>query len=158
MRFAHSSVVKHMSMELYVFHRGELAVDPPRLKGALEALEVEATVLHDFESANGFWPIDMAGVRTGVEIYLGGDVREISEGSPVLEAALNGHDKLITFVWCKWGDGGTALVLAAALAKVGDVIIYEPSDGVVLSPEHSAREGREFLERAKEEGEFSQGD
>jgi len=155
MDLAHSQAVKHMSMELYVFRREELTVDPLKLKGALESLGLEATVLHDFESADGFWPVEMAGVTAGVEIYLDHDVAEISEDCPVLEAALDGHDKLVTFVWHQLGEGGTALVLAAALAKLGDVVIYEPSEDVVFSPERSAQEGMEFLEEAKKNGEFS---
>jgi hypothetical protein len=142
-------------MELYAFRREELTVDSLKLKGALDALGVEATILHDFESADGFWPVEMSGVKAGVEIYLDHDVAEIREDRPVLEAALDGHDKLVTFVWHGLGEGGTALVLAAALAKLGDVVIYEPSEDVILSPERSAREGMEFLEEAKKNGEFS---
>jgi len=100
-------------------------------------------------------PLEMAGVKAGVEIYLDHDVAEISEDCPVLEAALDGHDKLVTFVWRHLGEGGTALVLAAALAKLGDVVIYEPSEDVIFSPERSAQEGMEFLEEAKKNGEFS---
>jgi hypothetical protein len=145
-----------MSMELYVFRREELTIDSSKLKGALEALGLEATVLHDFESADGFWPVEMAGVKAGVEIYLDYDVKEISEDCSVLEAALDGHDKLVTFVWRHLGEGGAALVLAAALAKLGDVVNYEPSEDVIYSPERSAREGMEFLEEAKKNGEFSE--
>jgi hypothetical protein len=145
-----------MSMELYVFRREEFTVDSLKLKGALEALGMEATVLHDFESADGFWPVEMAGVKAGVEIYLDHDVAEISEDCAVLEGALDGHDKLVTFIWHGLGEGGTALVLAAALAKLGDVVIYEPSEDVVLSPERSAQQGMEFLEEAKKNGEFSE--
>jgi hypothetical protein len=116
------------------FRREELTVDSAKLKGALDALGLETSVQHDFESADGFWPVELAGVKAGGEIYLDYDVEEISEDCPVLEAALDGHDKLVTFVWHHAGEGGTALVLAAALAKLGDVVIYEPCEDVVFSP------------------------
>ena len=55
-----------------------------------------------------------------------------------------------------WGgnfaEGGTAFALAAALAKLGDAIIYEPQEAVCLSAAQSAEEARQFFQLAKTEG------
>ena len=50
------------------------------------------------------------------------------------------------------------MALAAASAELGDVVIFDSTEDVILSTEQSAKAGREFLEKAKSEGEFSERD
>ena len=86
---------------VYVFRRSEFVVDSVKLGEALVNLGFEAKILYDFESADGYWPIEIA----GVEIYLDYDAEEISEYHLPVEAALDGQDKVITFVFRKSGEG-----------------------------------------------------
>ncbi|MDP2377124.1 MAG: hypothetical protein Q8M36_26155, partial [Reyranella sp.] len=88
-----------MSMDLHVCWRGDLAWDRTRLKAALDALGFEATVLYDFEGASGFWPVDLAGCKTGVEIYFDDNLAELAEMYPELAAAVDGRDKVVNFTW-----------------------------------------------------------
>jgi len=142
-----------MSMELHVCWHGELAVDSVKLKNALDALGFDAIVQYDdFDTAEGFWPIEIAGLKTGVEIQHEDDLQELSELYPVLATALDGRDKGVTFIW--HGDSaecGTGLAFAAALGGLTDVIIYEPSEGVILSSARCAEDGRQMFEDAKKE-------
>lgn len=143
-----------MSMELYVCWRRDRAVESGKLKSALDGLGFEATVLHDFDKADGFWPIEIAGCKTGVEIYLDYDLQELSDDYPLLATALEGRDKAAMFVMhSKAAEYGTAMALAAALARLTDAVIYDPSDDVILSPEKSAEDARYMFEEAKQEGE-----
>ena len=80
-----------MSMDLHVCWRGDLAWDRARLKGALDALGFDATVLYDFEGSSGFWPVDLAGCKTGVEVYFDDNLAELTEMYPELAAAVDGH-------------------------------------------------------------------
>jgi hypothetical protein len=142
-----------MSIDLHVCWRGQLTVDPIKLKSALDGLGFDATVLHDdFDIAEGFWPIEIAGFHTGVEIQHEKDLEELTELYPVLAAALDGRDKGVTFTWR--GDAaecGTGLAFAAALGRLADVIIYEPSEGVIVSSERCTEDARQMFEEAKKE-------
>jgi hypothetical protein len=143
-----------MSMDLHVFWRGQLTVDPAKLKGALEGLGFDTTVLHDdFDIASGFWPIEIAGFHTGVEIQHEEDLEELSELYPVLAESLDGRDRGVTFTW--HGDSaecGTGLAFAAALGSLADVIIYEPSEGVVVTSASCAEDALKMFEDARKEG------
>ncbi len=142
-----------MSMEPHVCWQGELTFDRSQLEGALAALGFASTVLHDFHEADGFWPVDIAGCKTGVEIYLENDLEALREDYPELASALGGRDKGATFRW--GGDAAecaTGLALAAALARLGDVVIYEPSEGVSYSETRAADEARNMFKIAEKEG------
>ena len=142
-----------MSMDLHVCWRGDLAWDRAGLKGALDALGFDATVLYDFEGTSGFWPVDLAGCKTGVEVYFDDNLVELSEMYPELAAAVDGRDKVVNFTWGgNFAEGGTAFALAAALATLGDAIIYEPQEAVCLSAAQSAEEARQMFQLAKTEG------
>lgn len=141
-----------MSMELYVCWRGALEIESAKLKGALDTAGFEAKILHDFNTADGFWPVEIAGHEVGVEIYHDYDLQELIDDCPLVATALDGRDKLITFVWhSRAAEAATGLALAAALARLGDVLIYEPSDDVILSPEKCIEDARDMFEAAKEE-------
>ena len=141
-----------MSMDLHVCWRGDITFESASLKSALDALGFEATVLHDFNSANGFWPIEIAARKAGVEVYLDYDLEELSGYYPLLATALEGRDRVATFTMHSWAvEYGTALALAAALASLADVVIYEPSDDIIMSPVQCVEEARRFFEKAKEE-------
>ena len=143
-----------MSMDLYVCWRGELAAG--KVENALNALGFEATVLHDFNTADGFWPIEIAGCKAGVEIYLDYDLQELCDDYPLLATALEGRDRAAMFVMhSRAAEYGTAMALAAALASLTDVVIYDPQDDVILSPEKSAEDARYMFEEARKEGEPS---
>jgi hypothetical protein len=146
-----------MSMDLHVCWRGDITFESAKLKSALDTLGFEATVLHDFNSADGFWPIEIAGCKAGVEVYFNEDLEELSEFYPLLATALEGRDRGATFTMHgEAGEYGTAMALAAALASLAEVVIYEPSDDVILSPEKSVEEARYFFEQAKREGDSAE--
>jgi hypothetical protein len=142
-----------MSMDLHVCWVGELAWDKQKLKESLAASGLDANILHDLVDAKGFWPVDVDGFRSGVEVYFESDLDELRENYPILGAVLGARDKGVTFVF--HGDaaeGGVACALAAALGRLGDAIIYEPSAGEVWSSDRAAEEARQMFESARKEG------
>jgi hypothetical protein len=142
-----------MSMEFHVCWQGQRVVDAAILGDALRALGFESTILHDFNEAAGYWPIDMDGFRTGVEIHLESDLGELREMYPVLAAALEGRDRGATFVWgSDAAECGVALALAAALARLFGGIMYEPSEGVIFPIERAVAEAKGMFESARKEG------
>jgi hypothetical protein len=142
-----------MSMDLHVCWQGDFKPSRQALREALAAIGFEATVLHDFADGEGYWPIDIAGYRTGVETYAERDLTELRDLYPVLAKALDGRDSGVTFTFGgDAGECGTALALAAALAQLGDVIIYEPSEGIVFPATRAADEARQMFEVARQEG------
>jgi hypothetical protein len=141
-------------MDLHVCWRGGITFESAKLKSALDALGFEATIEDDFNGANGFWPIEMAGGKAGVEIYHNYDLAELSGYYPLLATALEGRDRVATFTMHSWAlEYGTALALAAAMASLADVVIYDPSEDIIMSPGQCVEEARFFFEKAKEEGE-----
>ena len=142
-----------MSMEIHVCWQGELAADKAKLKTALGSLGFDATVLYDFSEADAFWPIDLAGLKTGVEIYLDEDLTSIREDYPVLAAALEARDRMATF---RFGgnaaEAGTALAMSAALTKLGDAIIYDPQSEEFMSADEAVKEAQAFFEEAVKTG------
>lgn len=142
-----------MSMDLHVCWRGDLAWDRAGLKAALDALGFEATVLYDFEGAEAYWPIELAGCKTGVEVYFDDSLEELTQTYPELAAAVDGRDKLVNFNWGgDFAEGGTALALAAALTTLGDAIIFDPQGAICLSGAEAAEEARKMFELARTEG------
>ncbi|MDP1753462.1 MAG: hypothetical protein Q8L22_28765 [Reyranella sp.] len=142
-----------MSVEIHVCWQGDLVADKAELKAALGSLGFEATVLYDFSEAEAFWPIDLAGLKTGVEIYLDEDLATIREDYPVLTAALEGRDRMATF---RFGgnaaEAGTALALAAALTKLSNAIIYDPQGETFMSADEAVKEAQTFFEEAVKVG------
>jgi len=142
-----------MSMDINVCWRGALQPSRTELAQALAALGFEATVLHDFRDNEGYWPIDIAGYKTGVFTSFNDDLSELKEFYPVLSEALDGRDKGVTLSFgSDSAEAGAVLAIAAALARLGDVILYEPSEGVVFPAEQAANEAREMFDSAKREG------
>ncbi|MDP2378289.1 MAG: hypothetical protein Q8M36_32110, partial [Reyranella sp.] len=93
------------------------------------------------------------GCKTGVEIYFDDNLAELAEMYPELAAAVDGRDKVVNFTWGgNFAEGGTALGLAAALATLGDAIIYDPQDAACLTSAQSAEEARKLFQLAKTEG------
>lgn len=130
-----------MSDEIDVYWWGHLAADGPMLCAALAALGFEATILHEFSEAKGFWPIEIAGLRTGFEVYAGAvgrDLEAISKEMP----ELNGRDHDATFRFFGDTEGGAAFAVAAALAKLAGALIRDRHAGIniwVSSDEAAAK-------------------
>lgn len=142
-----------MSMEIHVCWRGEFTPRRSDLVDALKKVGFEATVLHDFLDEEGFWPIDIEGLRTGVEAYRDEDLDELREIYPVLAEALGDRDQGVTFTF--HGDAaeaGVALALPAAIAQLCDAVIYEPSEGVVYSVKRAVEEARSAFDEARQNG------
>ena len=142
-----------MSMNFHACWKGPLAITREELKAALEGLGLSATILHDLEGATGYWPVDINGCKTGVEIYFDDNLDELTGYYPVLAAALDGRDSVVMFSWTgDFAEGGTGIALAAAIAKLRDGIVYDPQDGVCLSVETAASQAKEMFEYARKEG------
>jgi len=142
-----------MSNDFHACWKGPLAVTREELEGALESFGFSATVLHELEGAEGYWPIDIDGLKTGVIIYFDDNLDELTGYYPVLAAALAGRDKVVQFSW--GGDSaeaGTGIVLAAAIAKLRDGIIYDPQDAECLSIETAISHVKGMFESAHKEG------
>ncbi len=140
-----------MSMDLHVCWRGDLAWDRASLRGALDALGFDATVPYDFEGTSGFWPVELAGCKTGVEVYFDDNLAELTEIYPELAAAVDGRDKIVSFNWgANYAEGGTAFALAAALAMLGDAIIYDPQEEACLPAVQAAAEARQLFQLARD--------
>lgn len=142
-----------MSMNLYACWKGPLAVSRDQLKAALAELGFASTILHDLEGAEGYWPVDIDGCKTGIEIYFDGNADELAGDYPVLAAALAGRDNAVTFAWGgDFAEGGAGIALAAAIAKLRDGIVYDPQDDVCSSPETAAAQAKEMFDYARKEG------
>jgi hypothetical protein len=128
-------------------------MDRQSLKEGLGAAGFDATILYDFVDASGFWPVDIDGFRSGVEIDFQTDLTELKGDYPVLAEALGGRDKGVIFTFGgDWAEGAVACALAAALAHLGNAVVYEPSGGEVWSADRAAAEARQSFELARKEG------
>ena len=142
-----------MSIDLHVCWRGAFAPTRAALQEALKAVGFEAAVLHDFADSCGYWPIDIATLKTGMEIYFDPDLGELKELYPVLAVALEDRDQGVTFT--SHGDAaelGASLALAAAISHLSGAIIYEPIEGVTHLPSRSVAEARDFFADASANG------
>src|SRR4051812_19850039 len=113
-----------MSDEINVYWRGDLTADGPTLRAALAALGFEATISHEFSKARLFWPIEIAGLKTGFEVYafeLGEEFQATSKKMPELD----GRDRMAIFRFFGDSEGGAAFAAAAALARLGDALILD---------------------------------
>jgi hypothetical protein len=147
-----------MSLDLYAFWRGELKVDRQILQETLHSLGFEATVLHELAGAHGFWPIDIAGCRTGVEVYFYLTVQDMRETYPEITGELEGYDHVVNFCWR--GDAaqcGTALALAAALVRLQDAIIYEPQASVWMPLSEAIETAKRMFGEAHRAGYIDRG-
>jgi hypothetical protein len=142
-----------MSMSIHACWKGPLAVTRDRLQAALAELGFQATILHELEGAEGYWPIDIDGCKTGVEIYFDSDLGELTGHYPVLAAALADRDSVATFVWGgDFAEGAAAIALAAAVARLREGILYDPQDAECLSVETATSDAKEMFEYARKEG------
>ena len=142
-----------MSMNLHVCWKGPLASSRDQLEAALAELGFASTVLYDLEGAEGYWPIDIDGCKTGLEIYFYSNLEELTENYPVLAAALAGRDSGVTFIsGGDFAEGGAGIALAAAIAKLRGGIVYDPQDATCLSVEMAASQAKEMFEYARKEG------
>lgn len=142
-----------MSMNFHACWKGPLSVGRDELKAALGDLEFASTILHDLEGAEGYWPVDIDGCKTGVEIYFDSNLDQLTEDYPVLAGALGGRDSVVTFTWGgDFAEGGAGIALAAAITKLRAGIVYDPQDGVCLSVEAAAAQAKEMFDYARKEG------
>lgn len=142
-----------MSMDIHVCWRGTFAPTRGALAEALKKVGFEATVLHDFLEEEGYWPIDIEGVKTGVEVYPNEDLADLRDIYPTYAEAAGSRDRGVTFTFHSDPmEGAVAVALAAAITQLCDAVIYEPSEGVVYSPQRAIEEARKDFERAKTEG------
>lgn len=138
-----------MSVDVYAFWTGHLKANKEALQAALEALGFQARVLHEFNEAEAFWPIDLNGFKTGVEIYLFDDLKDFPEVADKLEG--RDHAALFTF-GSNSAEAGTALAVAAALTKVSNALIYDPQSSEFLSMERAVADARGMFDVAVKEG------
>ncbi|HYC65247.1 MAG TPA: hypothetical protein VEC14_10995 [Reyranellaceae bacterium] len=142
-----------MSVDVYAFWQGEPKLDKATLQSALAELGFEARVLHEFNEADAFWPIDLAGFKTGVEIYLLTDLEETREDYPDLMPLLGERDRGALFTFgSNAAEAGTAVALAAALAKAADALVYDPQSSTICSIDQLVGEAKQFFEDALKEG------
>jgi len=137
-----------MSDEIDVYWRGHLAIDGPTLRAALAALGFEAIILHELSEAKGFWPLEIAGLRTGFEVYVsnfGEGFEAVSKEMPELD----GRDHTATFRFFGDTEGGAAFAVAAALAKLGGALILDRHAGVGIwaSSEEAAAKAHGMIRR-----------
>lgn len=142
-----------MSYDFHACWKGPLAITRDELEGALKDLGFSATILHDLDGAEGYWPIDIDGLKTGVIIYFDDNLDELTGDYPVLAAALAGRDNVVQFSWGgDSGEAGAGIALAAAIAKLRDGIIYDPQDAQCLSIETAISHAKGMFESARKEG------
>jgi|GEM_PF-2380351 len=142
-----------MSVDLHACWKGPLDISRDELKAALAELGFPSTILHDLEGARGYWPVDIDGCKTGVEIYFDDNLEELTGYYPVLAAALAGRDNVVMFTW--GGDAaesGAGIAVAAAIAKLRDGIVYDPQCAECLSVEAAASQAKEMFDYARKEG------
>ncbi len=142
-----------MSMNLHACWKGPLAISRDHLKAALAELGFSSTILHDLDGAEGYWPVDIDGCKTGVEVYFDDNLEELTGHYPVLAAALAGRDRAVTFIWGgDFAEGGAAIALAAVIAKLRDGIVYDPQDAEHLTLQAAVSAAKEMFEYARKEG------
>ena len=141
-----------MSMSAHVLWRQGAKIDSAKLAATLKELGFEADLKHELDGSEGFWPADIAGFRTGFEVSMG-PIDDFVEGYPDLASELHGQDTETTFVWhSDFAQAGAAMLVAAALAKVTEGLIYEAQDGEFYTIERALQAARELLEVARREG------
>ena len=142
-----------MSLEIHVCWRGEFSPSRAELQKTLESAGFEAEVLHDFVGSYGYWPIDLSGLKTGVEVYFDHNVPNLREIYPVLAGAVGDRDKAVTFTF--GGDPaecGVAFALAAAIAQMTDAVIYDPQSAEVVSTVDAISTAKLFFKDPREQG------
>jgi hypothetical protein len=141
-----------MSMSVHVLWQRGARIDSPSLAATLKDLGFEADLMHELDGAEGFWPADIAGFRTGFEVYMG-PIDNFVEDYPDLASSLQGRDTEAVFIWhSDFAQAGAAMLVSAALAKVTQGLIYEAQDGEFYPIERAVQAAQELLEVARKEG------
>lgn len=141
-----------MSMAVHVLWRQGAKIDSASLAATLKDLGFEATLAHELDGSEGFWPADIAGFRTGFEVWMG-SIDEFVGDYPDLASSLQGRDREVAFVWhSDFAEAGAAMIMAAALAQLTQGLIYEAQDGEFYSVERAVQASLELFEVARGEG------
>ena len=141
-----------MSMSVHVLWQRGAGIDSTSLMAALKDLGFEADLMHELDGADGFWPADIAGLRTGFEVSMG-PIDDFVEDYPDVASSLQGQDTEAAFFWhSDFAQAGAAMLVAAALAKATQGVIYEAQDGEFYSIDRAVQAARELLDMARKEG------
>jgi hypothetical protein len=139
-----------MSMEMTVFFAGALPT-PVAVTQSVQQLGLDFAIADHhsgFDSGGGFMPMSYGrgedAYETGVEVYVG-CARETID-----ELGIEGIDpKLNNEIWFRWGgdvmEGACAMALAAAIATLTGGVIWEDSEGVIISVETAVKYCHELL-------------
>jgi hypothetical protein len=143
-----------MSMEMTLFFAGPLPT-PVAVTQSMQQLGLNFAITdlqNGFDSVSGFMPMSYGegehAYETGVEVYIG------SARETIDELANEGIDpKLNNEIWFRWGsdamEGACAEALAAAIATLTGGVIWEDSEGVIISVETAVKSCHELLSTAK---------
>lgn len=141
-----------MSMSVHVLWRQGARIDSSSLVTTLKDLGFEAALAHELDGSEGYWPADIAGFRTGFEVSMG-PIDEFVGDYPDLASSLQGRDREAAFIWhSDFAQAGAAMVVAAALAKLTQGLVYEAQDGELYSIDRAVQAARELFEVARREG------
>jgi hypothetical protein len=129
-----------MSMEVTVFFAGPLPT-PAAVTKAMQQLGLDFAITDHqsgFDSGGGFMPMSYGAgedvQETGVEVRMG------SARETIDDLGLEGIDpNLDNEIWFRWGgdamQGACAEALAAAIASLTGGVIWDDSEGVIISVE-----------------------
>ena len=141
-----------MSMSVHVLWQRGAGFDSASLLATLKDLGFEADLMQELDGADGFWPVDIAGFRTGFEVSMG-PIDQFVEDYPDLASSLQGQDAEAAFYWhSDFAQAGAAMLVSAALAKATQGKIYEAQDGEFYSIDRAVQAARELLDMARKEG------
>jgi hypothetical protein len=129
-----------MSMEMRVFFAGPMPT-PVAVTQSMQRLGLNFAITDrqcEFEAYGGFMPMSSGegadAHETGVEVYAGSARETIDDlGIEGIDPKLNNE---ISFRWC--GDlmeGACAAALAAAIATLTGGVMWDDSEGVIISVE-----------------------
>jgi hypothetical protein len=139
-----------MSMEMRVFFAGPLPT-PAAVTQTMQRLGLNFGITDQqsgFDSAAGFMPMSYSkgdeAYETGVEVYVGSARETIDEfGIEGVDPKLNNE---ISFRWSSNAmEGACAEALAAAIATLTGGVIYDDSEGIIISIETSIKYCHELL-------------
>jgi hypothetical protein len=129
-----------MSMEVTVFFAGPLPT-PVAVTQSMRQLGLNFAITDHqsgFDSGGGFMPMSYGegddACETGVEVHMG------SARETIDDLGIEGIDpKLNNEIWFRWGgdamQGACAEALAAAIAMLTGGVIWDDSEGVIMSVE-----------------------
>jgi hypothetical protein len=140
-----------MSQILTTFIAKERVPNKTTLQEAVQSFGFKCEIDEFYQpfECSGFLPITLNGQHAGFEIDFA-SAEELLARLPDLRPQVGGRDSTVSFRWSSdSAECACALIVAAALARVVDAVVYYRDGGVFYTAERLIDDGKKLLSESR---------